>query len=545
MNNKNNSRELFQAEMDVLHKAQQNIAAQENQGNPLINQYTELTHNYNKLLKLSSKIVSISDKQQWHLKHIESSLKDILDNASQGFLTFGEDLRVNKLYSAECANIFNNAIENSNIIELLVPGNQEEQKAKFAAVFKEVFQADDDQSRIATLYQLPKRIEINGKYISIEYKVIKQFEQENEKDAIMLILSDISEKYAAENQILFLSYHDKLTGLFNRAYIDSIMQEFYDERKLPISLIMADMNGLKLSNDIFGHALGDQLLISIAQVFNECCRQSDIVARWGGDEFLIILPKTNQKACETICKRIKSTCRKSAHDPIELSVSLGTATRNNLKDDLMDCFRRAESAMYENKLLESKDNRQRIISNLEKKLWQIEHENEEHCDRIAVMSEKLADLLHLAPNEKINLRRLAYLHDIGKVMVPMEILNKPGSLNSEEWTIMQKHSDVGYRMAMAINEPQLAKAILYHHEHYNGGGYPQGLKGEEIPLMSRILGVVEAYDAMINDRPYRPAVSFESAAAELENGSGKQFDPLIVDLFLSMLNISPKQQSLF
>ncbi|MEN6327159.1 MAG: HD domain-containing phosphohydrolase [Syntrophomonas sp.] len=545
MKNKQNSHELFHTEMDVLHKAQQNIAAQENLGNPLIVQFTELTENYKKLLKLSGKIVSISDKQQWHLKHIESSLKDILDNAGQGFLTFGEDLRVNKLYSAECTKIFNTPLENSNIIELLVPGSQEEQKEKFARAFNEVFQADDDKSRLIALYQLPKRIEINDKHISIEYKIIKQFEQENERDAIMLILSDISEKYAAEKQILFLSYHDKLTGLFNRAYIDSILLELDTERELPTSLIMADMNGLKLSNDIFGHAVGDQLLINIAQVFNECCRQSDIIARWGGDEFLIILPKTNQKACEAICKRIKSTCLKSAYDPIELSVSLGTATRNNLKDDMMDCFRRAESAMYENKLLESKDNRQRIISNLEKKLWQIEYENEEHCDRIAVMAEKLADLLHLAPNEKINLRRLAYLHDIGKVMVPMEILNKPTNLNSDEWTIIQKHSDVGYRMAMAINEPQLAKAILYHHEHYNGGGYPQGLKGEEIPLMSRILGVVEAYDAMTNDRPYKSAISIEEAAIELENGSGTQFDPLIVDLFLSTMNISRGQQSLF
>ncbi|MDD3268793.1 MAG: diguanylate cyclase, partial [Syntrophomonadaceae bacterium] len=501
--------------------------------------------NYKKLLNLSGKIVSISDKQQWHLKHIESSLKDILDHAGQGFLTFGEDLRVNKLYSAECANIFNTPIENANILELLFQDSQDEQHLKFAKVFSEVFQADDDNTRFLSLYQLPKRIQINNKHINIEYKIIKQFQQENEKDAVMLILSDISEKYAAEKQILFLSYHDKLTGLFNRAYIDSILLELDNEQQLPISLIMADMNGLKLSNDIFGHAVGDQLLINIARVFNECCRQSDIIARWGGDEFVILLPGTNQAACEAICKRIKATCRKFALDPIELSVSLGTATRNNLKDDMMDCFRQAESAMYENKLLESKDNRQRIIMNLEKKLWQIEHESEDHCGRIADMSERLADLLHLAPNEKINLRRLAYLHDIGKVTVPMEILNKPASLNPEEWKTMQKHSDAGYRMAMAINEPQLAKAILYHHEHYNGCGYPQGLIGEEIPLMARILGVVDAYEAMTNDRPYRSAISSELAAVELEKGSGTQFDPLIVDLFINMMNISSEQQQLF
>lgn len=537
MKNKRANRELFHAEMDILKNAQKNIASREKENNPLMDQYKELTQNYKKLLKLSGKVVSISDKQQWHLKHIESSLKDILNNAGQGFLTFGQDLRVNKLYSAECANIFNTYIENSNIIELLFPGHQEEPKLKFAEIFNEVFRANDDQSRFAALFQLPKRIEINDKQISIEYRVIKQFEQENEQDAIMLILSDISEKYAAEKQILFLSYHDKLTGLFNRAYVESILPDLDNERQLPTSLIMADMNGLKLTNDIFGHALGDQLLKNIAQVFNECCRQSDIIARWGGDEFLIILPKTNQKACQAICKRIKAACRKYTHDPIELSVSLGTATRNSPKDDMMGCFSRAESAMYENKLLESKDNRQRIMGNLEKKLWQIEHENEEHCDRIAVMAEKLADLLHLAPNEKINLRRLAYLHDIGKVTVPMEMLNKPASLNPDEWAIMQKHSDVGYRIAMAINEPQLAKAILYHHEHYNGGGYPQGLKGEEIPLMSRIMGVVDAYDAMTNERPYRPPLSSQEAAKALENGSGSQFDPLIVDLFLNMMNL--------
>ncbi|TEB05390.1 Cyclic di-GMP phosphodiesterase response regulator RpfG [Pelotomaculum schinkii] len=528
-------RDLFEAEKNVLNDALQNISSGEYKDNSLLPHYRQLALNYKKLLKLSDKVISISDRQQWGLKQVESALKDLLDNAGQGFLTFGQDLRIDREYSAECRRIFNANIENANILDLLRAPDDEEQNILFANVFNGVFQAADETTKISYLKRLKKKIRINNRYIAIEYKLIKHFEQESEKEAVMLILSDVTDKHAAEEKINYLSYHDKLTGLFNRAYVDNFLYELHDEQQLPLSLIMADLNGLKLTNDVFGHVTGDKLLKNIAAVFQECCRQSDVVARWGGDEFIIILPATNRESCESVCQTIRLTCQKAEADPIELSVALGTATLHSFKDDMLEWFRQAESKMYQDKLTERENNRRRIIRALEKKLWRIEHENEEHCQRIASMVDKLAEQLNLSPDDKRDLHQMAFLHDIGKGVIPLEILEKPLSLTEEEWEMMKKHCDVGYRMAQAINEPKLAEAILSHHEYFNGMGYPQGRKGEEVPLIARIMAVVDAYDAMTNNRPYKKSIGSEEALAELVKLSGTQFDPQIVDLFVKMV----------
>lgn len=530
MKERKNELELFGSELDVLDAAMREIAAAENQANPLLPRYEQLASNYKKLLKLSSKIVSISDRQQLHLKQVEGAFKDLLDNAGQGFLTVGPDLRVEQQYSAECSNIFAGPIENANILELLRDKENEEQNHIFAQVFTKVFQTDSNKGAVKELKSLPQKIKINGKYINIECKLIKRYERETKKQALMMILSDISEKQAAEEKIHYLSYHDKLTGLFNRAYVDSILPELNSELHMPTSLIMADMNGLKLSNDVFGHVAGDKLLQNIAKVFQQCCRQSDIIARWGGDEFIIILPRTGEEACISVCERIKSNCRNSEADPIELSVALGTSTRHTMKEDIFECFRQAENLMYQDKLLTSKDNRQRIIISLERKLCQIEGENENHAARIAKMTELIADELRLGAEQKEELRQLASMHDIGKLVIPPEILEKSTSLTPDEWDSIRNHCDAGFRMARAINEPNLADAILAHHEHFDGRGYPQGLKGEEIPLNARIIAVVDAYESMTNKRPYRQALDSETAIHELLRCSGSQFDPQLVEL---------------
>jgi diguanylate cyclase (GGDEF)-like protein len=306
------------------------------------------------------------------------------------------------------------------------------------------------------------------------------------------------------------------------------------ESALPVGVIMADMNGLKLTNDVFGHQSGDKLLITAAQVLVNCCRKKDIVARWGGDEFLIIMPGSGSSVCERVCERIKQTCRRMEADPIEISVSLGYAALENLTADLLSLVSVAENMMYSNKLIESKDFRRKIILNMEQTLQTKCFEEPGHLQRLQTLAAQLARKLGMVDGSKEwdTLMMLATDHDIGKVTIPRAILGKSDPLEPGEWQIMKTHPELGYRMAESIGESLLAQAILAIREHYDGGGYPYGLRGEAIPLLARIIAIVDAYDVMTHDRPYRSKRSPAEAAQELQRCAGRQFDPELTRLFL-------------
>lgn len=531
---------LFKNEYEKLQSARNDISDERYHNNELLPKYAQLTSDYGKLLTLTSKIFKISDTQGRDLKRRENEIKNLLDNSSQGFLTFGADLLVDREYSQECTRIFNKKIANCSIIELL-SGPNTVQNELFADVFKEVFQTNDMDSRLSYLEKLPGVISVNNIYISIKYRIISHSEFETTEDMIMLILTDITEKRKAEDQVLYLSYHDKLTSLYNRAYVDSILPQLNTSASFPLSVIMADMNGLKLTNDVFGHETGDKLLASLANIFTSCCRKSDIIARWGGDEFLIILPGADQTVSERICGRIKKACSEVVPEPIELSVSLGAATMENSSASLSELFGIAENMMYSNKLVESKGVRKKIILNLEKSLHSKSYEDFEHVKRVKTLAMHFAKCLGLDSEslDMANLPLLASLHDIGKVAIPKEILCKRGPLTDNEWKIIKSHSEIGFRMAQSIEEPILAQAILSMRERWDGKGYPYGLKGEQIPLVTRIISIIDAYDVMTHDRPYKEKLSAEEAIIELKRCSGSQFDPSLIEVFLGNIANSP------
>ncbi|MDD3365274.1 MAG: PAS domain S-box protein [Syntrophomonas sp.] len=349
----------------------------------------------------------------------------------------------------------------------------------------------------------------------------------------VMIIRDVTEKIKNEAKIKRLSYVDKLTGLYNRAYVDRILADEEITSQLPFSLIMGDIDGLKLTNDVFGHQAGDNLLVNIAKVIRGCCRESDIMARWGGDEFLMILPHTSEKAALRICERIASTCAEMEADPIELHIALGTATRTSLEQGMDVLFTLAEEDMYEHKMQQSKGFRQAILSKLEKDLWNRSHDTEEHTRILSKMAMEIGATLGLDSYERDKLALLASLHDIGKVALPENIMLKKGKLEPEEQEIMKKHTEIGYRMAEAIPELRsIAEAILAHHEQWDGSGYPRGLKGTEIPLISRIIHFVDVYDDMTYNHNEQAIIDPQLAIKELAKGSGVQFDPEIVQAFL-------------
>lgn len=353
---------------------------------------------------------------------------------------------------------------------------------------------------------------------------------------VLVACQDITGIKEAENRIRHLTFHDKLTDLYNRSYFEEELERLDKPRQLPLSIICGDVNGLKLVNDAFGHAEADKLLVEIANILRSCCRKEDIIARWGEDEFAILLPKTTHETAEAVCERIRQAWRQSHRQLVKPNIALGSATKETPEEPISRVVRRAEERMYRNKLGESSSVRSTIITSLMETLREKSWETEEHAERLRALALRLGRALGLPSSALDELSVMAALHDIGKVAIPDEILNKPGKLTEEEWRLLQEHPTIGYRIAQA--SPDLApisEAILAHHERWDGKGYPRGLKGEEIPIISRIIAVVDAYDVMTNGRPYKEPVSRMEAIMELQRCAGTQFDPDIVKVFVAIM----------
>ena len=362
----------------------------------------------------------------------------------------------------------------------------------------------------------------------------------NEKGEIfgaVIVFRDVRHERARQEEILFLSYHDALTSLYNRRFIESEIHRLDESMELPVSVIMGDVNGLKIANDIFSHETGDLLLKRVSEVFSECAGEKDIVARWGGDEFLMLLPGISQERAEEMIRRLKECFLQKSEGTLQLSVSLGCAEKTEKAQRLSAIIRQAEEWMYHQKLLEGKSYRNTVISTLLATLYEKSMETEEHAHRLMKYCQAIGARLHFSDKAMNELSLLAVLHDIGKVGIQEDVLKKPGQLSPEEWKEMKKHPEIGYRIAQNTPElSQVAEYILCHHERWDGKGYPNGLKDNHIPLNCRILAVVDAFDAMTNDRIYRRALSRAEAAVELAANAGTQFDPEIVAAFLDILH---------
>lgn len=366
------------------------------------------------------------------------------------------------------------------------------------------------------------------------------FDEVGNVTALEGLLIDITERKTKEEEILYLNYHDHLTGVYNRRYLEQKKKDLSKEDQLPLSVIIGDINGVKLVNDAFGHAEGDVLILATAKTIASCCREQDVLARTGGDEFTILLPRTDRETAFNILRQIKAACEQynltTPGDSYSVSISLGFHTQETVEEDLDDVMKIAEDNMYKRKLLEHKSSHSVILSSIRATMHERSHETQEHAERLAFLSKKIGNQLGL-PEEKLDeLVLLATLHDIGKVGIDDSILNKKDRLTEEEWHEMKKHSEIGYRIAMSSPDlVPIAEYILCLHERWDGKGYPQGIKEKEIPLLSRVVSVVDAFDAMTEDRAYRKAMSQEEAIEELKRNAGTQFDPQMVEIFLKVL----------
>jgi len=340
--------------------------------------------------------------------------------------------------------------------------------------------------------------------------------------------------------ISYLSYHDVLTGLYNRRFYEEEITRINIEKNLPISIIMGDLNGLKLVNDAFGHEKGDKLLRLAATTIQCICRMDDIVARWGGDEFIILLPNTKKVEAVDIVKRIRNLYAEKQMNGIDSSISFGWDTKENMDEDIIKVLKNAEDYMYRNKTLEQESVRSNMINAIITTLHEKNPREERHSKRVSEICQHIGKVMGLSDIEVRKLKVAGLLHDIGKIAIDEGILNKPGKLTEQEWQEIKRHPEIGYRILSSSHEMlELTECILAHHEKWDGTGYPKGLKGEEIPKIARIIGLADSYDAMTSERSYRKALSEDVVLREIRENAGIHFDPEIARIFVEkVLEIS-------
>jgi len=373
----------------------------------------------------------------------------------------------------------------------------------------------------------------NGSKYFIEDTASPIKNEKGEMIGVVLVFRDVTQKTLKEEEIIHISKHDFLTKLPNRRYFDEKLKALDQDEYYPLFISMIDLDGLKLINDAYGHQTGDLAIIEVASQISKHIRKKDFAARIGGDEFVIIYPNTTideyKKIRDSILEGISANPIKDIH----VSLSFGHAIKMNSSESIDEVLIKTENDMYARKALHGRSIRNETILALYNSLKDKHSEERIHSDRVSQYCRRMGEALNLGRDEIRELEFAGKMHDIGKITIPDNILHKEGKLNQEEWSIMKNHTVNGYNILRSADKySRLAEYALTHHERWDGKGYPSRLKGEDIPLISRIICVCDAYEAMTADRKYRKAVDHETAAKELYRCAGTQFDEELVNIFI-------------
>lgn len=362
-----------------------------------------------------------------------------------------------------------------------------------------------------------------------------------EMDEVLIIIRDITEQIKLENKLRHLAETDYLTGIFNRRKFEESLEDLEGTDAYDLAILVFDIDGLKNINDTLGHPEGDRVICHVSKAIKHHFSDAYSIGRIGGNEFGVSYINTSIQSIELKCDAmIKDLV--TPEFAFEISISFGIAHSRGKTIELNSLFQQADSNMYKNKLLKASSSKSVLVKSLMKALEAKDYITEGHAERMDFLAEKLAQALSFERYQMDQIALLAKFHDIGKVGIPDNILKKEGPLTKEEWVIMEKHTEIGQRIASVTPElSSISELILKHHEKWDGSGYPLGLSGDDIPIECRILALVDSFDAMTNDRPYRKALTLENAIAEVKRCSGSQFDPNLVELFISIVYENKKE----
>jgi len=421
---------------------------------------------------------------------------------------------------------------------------QSEEKEKRAAELiianKELaYQNKAKEKRAAELIITNKELAIQSEEkekraaeLIIANKELAYQNKEKKKRAAELIIAN--RKISIENEKNeYLGQHDYLTNLYNRRYF---VNAFNSKGYFSYGLMMIDINGLKLINDAYGHVRGDEAIRRIANLLMSVFEKDDIVARIGGDEFAILAPHKSDMQLQDYKDKLILLSQDIKIEKIPVSLAICYEILNENDKDIDELLSKAEKQLYRHKITVGGSIRNHAIQAILSTLTEKYKEEKMHSERVSQLCKEIGTELGLSKEEVDVLELAGMYHDIGKISIPDAILNKPDKLTDEEYEIIKTHTQIGYQILRAADEYSgLAEYALSHHERWDGRGYPKGLKGEEIPLFSRIINVADSFEAMTADRPYHKGMSIVDAVLEIKNCSGRQFDPGISNLFLTKI----------
>jgi diguanylate cyclase (GGDEF)-like protein len=362
-----------------------------------------------------------------------------------------------------------------------------------------------------------------------------------------------------------LATHDSLTDILNHRSFQALLDEKLEEAKkenTSISLILLDIDFFKVYNDSLGHQKGDQVLKEVADILKNATKEIGYCARYGGEEFVIILPKTGIKAAKALAEEIRRKVEETEFPGIDLlpkgklTISIGIAEFPSMADNKERLIQKADEALYKAKFV-SKNKVETYFSVFDELSLSLKDEEKElfnsirtltmvinakdrytygHSERVMEMAKKFAEIIGLDEQQTKDIIFGSLLHDIGKIEISREVLNKPTKLNDLEWQMTKQHPQWGADIIRPLKSLKGSlDIVLYHHENYNGTGYPKGLKGEEIPFGARLLRIIDSYDALTSHRPYKEAMSQEQAIEELQKYSGIHYDPEMLEKFCKMI----------
>jgi len=360
----------------------------------------------------------------------------------------------------------------------------------------------------------------------------------NQQDQILGVVSisrDITEAAIRQEEIKYINQHDYLTGLYNRRMFQETFESPHQDNHYPLTIMMLDLNGLKLINDAFGHLKGDEALKDVALTLNKILCDH-FVSRIGGDEFAAILTQVDKRKVEQLADEITKAVSNLVIENVHLSISIGHEMIENKDTDFNEVIKKAENNMYRHKIAESMSVRNNAIKAIHKTLTDKYRDERIHSEKVSQLCYVIGVALGLNADSLKELRLAGMYHDIGKIAIPDAILNKPGKLTPEEFEIMKTHTEMGYNILRAADEySKLAEYALTHHERWDGKGYPRGIKGEDIPLFARIINLADSFDAITSNRSYREKSTKDKAIEEIKKHAGHQFDPELAKIFVTQV----------
>ena len=490
---------------------------------------------HGKPLKIVGIVNQVSSERQAtkEVEQVTYLLKNIIENSNGGVAVF--DRKMNYLYVSETYK------KQFHLTESPIGKNHYQLFPDLPEKFKDAHRRSlkgEVLSQSKDTY-----LRSSGDQLFTNWSTRPWYDINGQIGGIISYVQVVTDQVQKEMKLEYASKHDTLTGLFNRAYFVEYLAEIDSTTYLPLGIMMMDLNGLKLINDAYGYQSGDEVIKLVGDKLKDCSKTCGDIFRLGGDEFAFIAVHTDEDQMRNYVRQVHEKVRELVYKNIKLSVSIGFSNKIDVKTSMRDILKEAESNLLKNKLLDSTSLRNSAINGILQTLTDKYEVEKTHSNRVQKLCLWMGEALNFDKEEMDELSYASILHDIGKIAIPDAILGKPAKLTDEEFEIMKTHTTKGYEILRAADEYiDLAKYALTHHERVDGSGYPNGLKGDQIPLISRIISIADSYEAMTADRPYRKAQPLSYAIDELNKYAGSQFDETLVKVFIE--HVIPQEQNI-